>query len=200
MRILLTLTIFSFKFFGQISDSTIYFKYKDKPTLYSVQYEKTYYSNGKLKFEGWMVQEKPVKKPTLFVINDSVNILGCAMGVWKRYYKNGSLLAIDSNGISDTSIMKHYIYSKNGCLRQILTAKPLTVPYKISDSKFGGEIKHYKWLTRQYYKCSEILWEEFYINSGQRSGTWRYYKKNTLDWTEEYGKDGHRTGTKKYGT
>ena len=197
---LIILSLIGVNLYGQISDSSIYFLYKDKKNVISVQYEKTYYPCDSLKHEGWMVNELPTLKSEISNHADSINGSSYTFGVWKFYYKNGKISSIDSNGVSDTAIKRQYFYAKSGCLKKIIIIKPLTTTYKTNDMKFAGPVKRYEWLKRIKYDCNGILIEEFFSPSQQPSGTWKYYKKGKLIKTKAFDGDGRCIKTERHHT
>jgi antitoxin component YwqK of YwqJK toxin-antitoxin module len=86
--------------YAQIDSSIYYFfSSKDKfPNVTDVYHSRIYFTNNQLKSEGWIVEEKAGSTATILSFEKSTdNILTLhKFGIWKYYYRNGDVKAIDT--------------------------------------------------------------------------------------------------------
>lgn len=89
-------------------DSSVVLPFLDKskfPNVQKVYYQEKKWINGKIKKEGWIIEERPGQGASILRIQSESNIkiLEHKIGIWKHYFFNGKIKAIDTinykNGI-----------------------------------------------------------------------------------------------------
>jgi hypothetical protein len=185
--------------FGQSSDSSVYFLFKDQENIESIIFHQDFYLNGNVKREGWFVKEKPVEKSKIHIALKTPPGSLLSVGVWKTYYRNGNVLSVDSFGINDTMITRFHFYKKNGFIDRIVIIKPLTLLYTSND-KFFGSVSNYEWMKKYIYYKNKLAVETFFTYKMKPSGIWKYYHNDNVIYTEEYDEKGKCINRKKYGT
>lgn len=179
--------IISIATLAQEKDSSIYKKYYSVKNVIEVKYIKNYYSNGKLESEGWAVLEKSSAESEIIRVKNwrRYDMIDHKFGIWKRYYKNGSLAGIDSNGINIGDVSKQYEYDKNECLTKVSIMKP-AVSLDKAKRWTSNSLDEIEWLNYRYYDCKGIIREENFKKKYAKTGVWKWYENGVLIKTKEY--------------
>lgn len=90
-------------FLGQV-DSSIYQRYVKDPDVTKIKYTQEFYSNKKVKEEGWVVSYKNAATSKIFIVtNADPNVeYHIKVGIWYGYYKGGQRQYIDSSYNTDS--------------------------------------------------------------------------------------------------
>lgn len=173
---------------AQETDSTIYKMYNAVRNVTDVKYIKNYYSNGKLESEGWIVLEQSSEDSQILKVKNwrRYYVFDHKFGVWKRYYKDGSLAGVDSNGLNVSEVSKQYEYDKNGCLTKIVFTKPAVSFDKKNQRWTATSLDQIEWSNFRYYDCNGIIREEYFKKNYRKTGVWKWYENGKLIKTKEY--------------
>lgn len=184
---------------AQEKDSLIYKMYHSKKNVKEVTYVKSYYANGKMESEGWIVLEQSSAESEILKVKNwrRYDIVDHKFGIWKRYHKDGSLAGIDSNGVNVSEISKQYDYDKNGCLTKVSLMKPAVSFDKKSQGWTSSTLDAVEWINYRYYNCNGIMKEEYFEKNYKKTGVWKWYENGALIKTKEY-KDNKLIEEKKF--
>ena len=132
MRLILALFLVVYSLIGYTQpDSSVIKPFLDTvnfPNVDTIYYEINKRLNDKILSEGWTIEEKAGPNSTILKIEGSSEdlIMLHKIGVWKHYYKNGQIEAIDTiNYEKEHRFGSQTFYNKDGSLshRYVMTTK-----------------------------------------------------------------------------
>lgn len=159
-------------------DSSYIYQYLDKdifPTVDTAYYKKDF-RLGKLRSEGWTIEEKNLDSASLTEIkgtDDDITFKGTTIlhkvGVWKFYYGTGNVSEIDTILFSEGHFHgNQHFYSKDGTLESIvllrLKNKIYTNQIYLSDRKLN-ELNEESMEQYDYDSTGKLIRKRIWINN-----------------------------------